>query len=126
MLGHGMGSSKCSLLVMRREEATGRQRDGELPDAIWQERAMGEILMYLQGEWVSDPLGDLCAALWIPAGHCSYLLCPTWSLSVSLASAAERCPNETQEVDHQVLIMPPPPHSTPSWVLLVLKLLPKH
>lgn len=41
---HGAGSFKCSVLVMSGEEATGRQRDGELPDAIWQEKAMARSL----------------------------------------------------------------------------------
>lgn len=86
----------------------------------------GEMLLYPQGEGASYPLGGFCAALWIPAGHCSHILCPTWSLRVLLATAAEGCPNETREVDHQVLTMLPPPHSAPSWVLLMLKIFPKH
>lgn len=74
MPGHGMSSRKCSLLVMSGEEATGRQKYGELPDA------MGKILIFPQGEGASDPHGGLCAALWVPAGHCNHALCPTWSL----------------------------------------------
>lgn len=43
-VGHGPGPSKCNRLVMSGEEwGTGRQRDGELPDAVWQERATGTL-----------------------------------------------------------------------------------
>lgn len=43
-----------------------------------------------------------------------------------LPSAAEGCINETREMEHQALIMPPLPHSAQYWVLLVLKIFPKH
>lgn len=82
--------------------------------------------MYLQGEGIPAPHGGLCAALCVLAGRCGHVLCPAWSLGVLLPSAAEGCINETREVDHQALIMPPLPHSAQYWVLLVLKIFPKH
>lgn len=62
--GHGMSSRKCSLLVMNGEEATGRQTNGELPDA------MGEILIFTQGEGESQiHRASLCCPV-----------CPRWPL----------------------------------------------
>lgn len=47
--------------------------------------------MYPQGEGVPALHGRLCAA----PGHCDHVLCPTWSLSDLLASAAEGFSNES-------------------------------
>lgn len=60
------------------------------------------------------------------AGHCSHVLCPTWSLSGLWNLRLKYALVKPGGVDHQALIRQLPPHSAPTRVLLVLKIFPKH